>query len=123
MRSGASDDADGCRRSPISIVTPEGKIVSGVALATYMITNIRDRAGHSSCRTRYITENPSDPETNSTTEETSKELLRKGGGNFLGQDGLQKLNSSRRFPKAHPAKSLFSVSRVAKKYFSHAIVA
>ena len=99
------------------IVTPEGKIVSGVALATYMITNIRGigqvqlvQDEIHKLRIRLI-------RNEQYTEETSKELLARAR-KFLGSGMAFEIEFVEDIPKSPSGKMLFSVSSVTKKYFS-----
>jgi phenylacetate-CoA ligase len=99
------------------IVTPEGKIVSGVALATYMITNIRGVG-----QVQLVQDEVRRLEIRLVRnaqygEETSRELLKRAR-KFLGGEMQFEIEFVDEIPKSPTGKSLFSVSSVTKKYFS-----
>jgi phenylacetate-CoA ligase len=99
------------------IVTPEGKIVSGVALATYMITNIKGigqvqlvQDDNDTVKIKMI-RNPQ------YTEDTSRELMERAK-KFLGSGMRFEIEFVEEIPKSPSGKAIFSISRVTKTYFS-----
>jgi len=99
------------------IVTPDGKILSGVALATYMITNIKGigqvqlvQDEKDALKIKMI-RNPQ------YTDATSKELLERAN-KFIGSGMKFEIEFVEEIPKSPSGKMIFSVSSVTKKYFS-----
>jgi hypothetical protein len=115
MRQGASLMAMVAGRVTDFIVTPDGKILSGVALATYMITNIKGigqvqlvQEEKDALKIKMI-RNPL------YTDATSKELLERAN-KFIGSGMKFEIEFVDDMPKPR-GKMIFSVSSITKNIF------
>jgi phenylacetate-CoA ligase len=98
------------------IVTPEGKIVSGVALATYMITNI-DGVGQVQLIQDTMNELRVKLVRNSRCNDTTTNSLVSNAKKFLGNSMRIEIDFVDSIPRGPSGKLLFSISKVNPSYF------